>query len=241
MIFARTAAMAFNRYTDRAIDKLNPRTNNREIPAGIIKPASALFFVVLSCMLFVMVCFTINKLCFYLSPVALFIVLGYSYAKRFTALCHFILGLGLSLAPVGAYLAVTGSFHIYPVAIGFAVLFWVSGFDIIYALQDTDFDLENKLFSIPVTAGKNNALWISGMVHFLAGIMLLSTVYFLTVEKSHFDGLTWAGAVIFNAMLIYQHVIIRRYGLSRVDMAFFTTNGIASIFFGSFFILDFFL
>lgn len=240
MVFARTSAMAFNRYIDRDIDKLNPRTSQREIPSGIISPKSALVFILLSCVMFVAVCFTINRLCFYLSPVALFIILGYSYAKRFTALCHFILGLGLSLAPVGAYLAVTGVFHLYPVAIGVAVLLWVAGFDIIYALQDATFDQQNKLYSIPVAAGTNRSLRISGMVHVLAGIILWSVVYMLYSENSIFGGLIWTGAIIFNVMLCYQHIIIRRFGMSRVDMAFFTTNGIASVLFGLFFILDFF-
>jgi 4-hydroxybenzoate polyprenyltransferase len=240
MIFARTAAMAFNRFADRDIDIVNPRTSSREIPAGIIKPSSALVFVLLSCVLFVFVSFTINKVCFYLSPVALFVVLGYSYAKRFTALCHFILGLGLSLAPIGAFLAVTGYFHDFPVLIGVAVLLWVSGFDIIYALQDASFDSKNNLHSVPVLMGEQMSLWLSRSVHLLAGLILLYIVYLLSVDGETFSVYIWVGAIIFNIMLIYQHLIISRFGLSRVDLAFFTTNGIASIFFGLFFVLDFF-
>src|SRR5690349_9914322 len=140
MVFARSAAMAFNRYLDRKFDAKNPRTAIREIPAGILKANSVLWFTIISSALFVLCTWFINPLCFYLSPVALFVVLFYSYTKRFTPLCHLVLGLGLSLAPIGAYIAVTGIFDIVPVLYSFAVLFWVSGFDIIYALQDEDFD-----------------------------------------------------------------------------------------------------
>ena len=135
MVFARSAAMAFNRYVDRKIDKANERTANvREIPNGTIKPTSALVFVIINCVLFIATTYFINPLCFYLSPIALLVVLGYSYTKRFTALCHLVLGIGLGLAPIGAYLAVTGVFDWLPLYFSFAVLFWVSGFDIIYAL-----------------------------------------------------------------------------------------------------------
>ncbi len=145
MIFARSAAMAFNRYLDRDIDILNERTSNREIPAGIIQPKSALIFIFVNVLLFVVTTWWINPICFYLSPVALMVILGYSYTKRFTALCHFVLGLGLSFAPIGAYLAVTGHFDWVPVLYSLAVLCWVSGFDIIYAMQDKSFDKERCL------------------------------------------------------------------------------------------------
>ncbi|MCK5730628.1 MAG: putative 4-hydroxybenzoate polyprenyltransferase, partial [Draconibacterium sp.] len=154
MIFARNAAMGFNRYLDRKIDKLNPRTAVREIPSGILSPKSVLFFVILNSILFVVATWFINSLCFYLSPVALFVILFYSFTKRFTPLCHFVLSLGLAIAPVGAYLAVAGKFEWLPVVTGFIVFFWVSGFDIIYALQDEEFDKELKLKSIPTLFGK---------------------------------------------------------------------------------------
>jgi 4-hydroxybenzoate polyprenyltransferase len=154
MLFARSAAMAFNRWLDKDIDAKNPRTIIREIPAGIVKANSALIFVIISSILFILCTWFINPLCFWLSPIALMVILGYSFTKRFTSLCHIVLGLGLSLAPVGAYLAVTGSFALPPVLIGLSVLFWVAGFDIIYALQDEEFDKENKLFSIPVSFGR---------------------------------------------------------------------------------------
>ena len=150
MIFARSAAMGFNRYLDREIDKDNPRTIGREIPAGIISAKAALGFVIIVSLLFILTTWFINPLVFALSPVALLITLGYSYTKRFTFLCHFVLGLGLALAPIGAYLAAGGGFDLVPVLYSFAVLFWVSGFDIIYALQDEDFDKAHGLNSIPV-------------------------------------------------------------------------------------------
>ena len=167
MVFARSAAMAFNRYIDRDIDTANPRTSEiREIPNGSIKPNAALIFVIINSLLFIATTFLINPICFYLSPIALLVVLGYSYTKRFTALCHLVLGLGLSLAPIGAYLAVSGEFSVIPLLFSAAVLFWVSGFDIIYSLQDEEFDKNQKLHSIPVLIGKKNALMISNLLHF---------------------------------------------------------------------------
>ncbi|MGQ0827636.1 MAG: UbiA-like polyprenyltransferase, partial [Bacteroidota bacterium] len=147
MVFARSAAMAFNRFVDREFDQLNERTAIREIPAGIIKPGNALLFVIANCILFIVTTYFINRLCFYLSPIALAVILGYSLTKRFTALCHLILGIGLALAPIGAYLAVAGKFDWLPLFFSFAVLFWVSGFDIIYALQDEEFDRSKNLKS----------------------------------------------------------------------------------------------
>src|SRR5215210_6200859 len=172
MITARSAAMAFNRYLDKNFDAENPRTAIREIPAGIISANHALIFVIFNCAAFVICTYFINTICFFLSPVALFIILFYSYTKRFTALCHLVLGLGLSLAPIGAYLAVTGNFNILPVLFSFAVLFWVSGFDIIYALQDVDFDLSQNLYSIPSVLGKQKALRWSEVLHMLSALFV---------------------------------------------------------------------
>ena len=149
MVFARNAAMGFNRYLDRNFDKMNQRTASREIPSGILSPKSVLFFVAVNSLLFIIATFFINRLCFYLSPVALFVILFYSYTKRFTPLCHFVLSLGLAIAPMGAYLAVSGRFDWLPLMLSFVVFFWVSGFDIIYALQDEEFDKNSKLKSIP--------------------------------------------------------------------------------------------
>ena len=235
MIFARSAAMAFNRYLDANFDAKNPRTAVREIPAGILKANSVLLFVIMCCMLFIACCFFINSICFYLSPLALFVVLFYSYTKRFTALCHLVLGVGLSLAPIGAYLAVTGQFNLLPILFSFTVLFWVSGFDIIYALQDEAFDRSQNLHSIPALLGKKNALHISELLHLLsAACVLYAGVY------GHLGIWYWIGVGIFISLLIYQHLLVKPDDLRKVNMAFFTTNGIASVVFAIFVILDLF-
>ena len=236
MIFARSAAMAFNRYLDRTFDAKNPRTAIREIPKGIISANKALIFTIVSCALFLVACFFINKLCFYLAPVALFVVLGYSYTKRFTPLCHLILGLGLSLAPIGAYLAVTGKFDLLPILFSLAVIFWVSGFDIIYALQDVEFDQSQKLYSMPVWLGKEKALHISELFHLLSATAVVGAGFY-----GHFGWLYWIGVLIFGGMLIYQHSIVKPDDLKKVNIAFMTANGIASIVFAIFVIADLFL
>ena len=182
----------------------------------------------------------INPLCFMLSPVALAVVLGYSFTKRFTALCHFVLGIGLSLAPIGAYLAVTGKFALLPILYSIAVLLWVSGFDIIYALQDEDFDKSLKLNSIPVLLGTKGALQLSNILHFICGLVIIYAVFTVNTEGSSFGYLHIIGAAIFIGLLIYQHTLVKAHDLSKINMAFFTTNGIASVVYGSLFILDFF-
>ncbi len=233
MVFARTAAMAFNRYIDRKYDEQNSRTVVREIPAGIIKPGNALLFVIILCLLFVATTYFINSLCFYLSPVALLVVLGYSITKRFTALCHLILGIGLSLAPIGAYLAVTGKFSWLPLFFSFAVLFWVSGFDIIYALQDEEFDKSKNLKSIPVWLGKRRALLFSDLLHIISTSFILYAGWY-----AHFNLWYWIGATLFVSLLIYQHSIVKPTDLSKVNIAFFTTNGIASVLFAVCVLMD---
>lgn len=236
MVFARNAAMAFNRYLDKSFDAKNPRTAIREIPSGILKANNVLLFTIINCVLFIACTFFINKLCFYLSPVALLVVLGYSYTKRFTPLCHLILGLGLSLAPIGAYLAVTGQFSLVPIIFSFIVLFWVSGFDIIYALQDEEFDKENKLYSIPAALGKKNALTISRILH----VMSAACVVFAGIQ-GNFGLWYWIGGVLFGGLLIYQHTLVKPNDLKKVNLAFFTTNGIASVVFAIFVIADLFI
>ena len=235
MVFARNAAMGFNRYIDRDIDARNSRTAIREIPKGIIKPSSALAFVLLNVILFITATWFINKLTFFLSPIALAVILGYSFTKRFTSFCHLVLGLGLSLAPLGAYLSVTGEFHWLPLVFSGIVLTWSAGFDIIYALQDEYFDKEEELKSIPVLVGKQRALFISIGLHALSGFLVL------------FAGITanlgmwyWIGAVAFLIMLVYQHLLVKPSDLSKVNLAFFTSNGIASMIYAVFFLLDFY-
>lgn len=238
MIFARSAAMAFNRYLDRDIDEQNPRTAVREIPAGVISARSALFFVIGNGLLFIATTWFINPLCFVLSPLALLVILGYSYTKRFTYLCHFVLGLGLALAPIGAYLAVVGRFDWIPLMYSFAVLFWVSGFDIIYALQDEEFDKSLQLNSIPVKLGKANALRLSSLLHICCGAFIIGAAFLLTQTYPSFSILLWLASGLFIALLIYQHTLVKPNDLSRVNLAFFTTNGVASVVFGLLLILD---
>ncbi|TCK83536.1 UbiA-like polyprenyltransferase [Albibacterium bauzanense] len=233
MVFARNAAMAFNRYLDRDIDAMNPRTAMRDIPAGKISASQALTFTLLNCALFIATTWFINPLCFYLSPIALAVVLGYSYTKKFTALCHIVLGIGLGLAPLGAYLAVTGTFNIVPVFYSLAVIFWVSGFDIIYALQDEEFDKDHELNSIPAFFGTKNALHISEIFHILSAIFITLPIFYLDL-----GWLYYIGVLFYILLLIYQHIIISPTDLRRVNKAFMTTNGIASVIFALFFLLD---
>jgi 4-hydroxybenzoate polyprenyltransferase len=229
MITARSAAMGFNRYLDRHFDQLNPRTAIREIPAGIIKAEKALGFVIVNSLIFIIATYFINTICFYLSPVALFVILFYSYTKRFTYLCHLVLGVGLSLAPIGAYLAVTGAFNILPLLFSFAIIFWVSGFDIIYSLQDAEFDASHSLYSMPSHWGGDKALSMARVFHFISGVFLW-TAYFV----GDFHWLYLIGLLLFNSMLIYQQSIVTPTDLSKVNLAFMTANGIASIVFSIF-------
>ena len=236
MVFARSAAMAFNRYLDRSFDAKNPRTAIREIPTGIIKANSVLLFTIVNCLLFIACTFFINRLCFLLSPVALLVVLGYSYTKRFTPLCHLVLGLGLSLAPIGAYLAVTGKFSLLPILFSLSVIFWVSGFDIIYALQDEEFDKSQKLYSIPSWLGKAKALRVSELLHLLSAACVIVAGFY-----GSFGWLYWIGVAVFSGMLIYQHSIVKPTDLRKVNLAFMTANGIASVVFAIFVIADLFI
>lgn len=233
MFLARNAAMSFNRWADKEIDKKNPRTSNREIPAEIIKPLYALLFCIINALLFIIATWFINPLCFYLSPLALIIVLGYSLTKRFTSLSHFVLGLGLALAPTGAYLAVTGQFSITPVLLSLAVLLWVTGFDIIYALQDEDFDRIHQLRSVPVALGKKKSLWLSLILHIGSSLILVAAGL-----QQNFNYIYWIGWGIFSVLLFYQHTLVKPNDLSRVNLAFFTLNGIASLIFALFAISD---
>jgi 4-hydroxybenzoate polyprenyltransferase len=236
MINARSAAMAFNRYLDRHFDAQNPRTAIREIPAGIIVSESALRFVIGNSLLFILATYFINTICFFLSPVALFVILFYSYTKRFTALCHVVLGVGLSLAPIGAYLAITGYFAWLPILFSLTVLCWVSGFDIIYALQDEQFDRSQQLHSIPVALGKVKALIVSELLHLLSAAFVCTAGYL-----GNFGSLYWCGVTVFIGMLVYQHRLVKPSDLSKVNIAFMTANGIASVVFAVFVLLDIFI
>lgn len=236
MVTARNAAMGFNRWLDRDIDAANPRTVTREIPAGVISAQRALWFVILNAVAFVATTALINPLCLWLSPVALAVVLGYSYTKRFTALCHLVLGTGLALAPVGAFVAVTGQFAIHVIVLGAAVLCWVSGFDIIYALQDDEFDRGHKLHSIPAHFGRKQALLISRSLHIVC-VTLLAVMG----NEAGAGWLFWAGFAVFSALIVYQHSIVRADDLSRVNLAFGTTNGVASVVFAAFVLADLYL
>jgi 4-hydroxybenzoate polyprenyltransferase len=233
MVFARNAAMGFNRYIDREYDKKNQRTKNREIPTGKISPNAALGFVILNCILFCVTTRLINDLAFYLSFVALAVVLGYSYTKRFTSLCHFVLGVGLSIAPAGAYIAVTGELTLFPILLSGLVFFWSSGFDILYAMTDYEFDSENRLHSMPVALGPKNAMILSIAVHIIS-ILIAIWAGFLSAGGFFY----WTGCIAFAGLLIYQHTIISPTNLKRINTAFGLTNGIASVCFAAFSIID---
>lgn len=236
MVFARNAAMAFNRYADRIIDENNPRTAMREIPAKQIKPISALIFTIINSLLFIITTFFINKTVFYLSPVALIIILLYSYTKRFTFISHFFLGLGLAIAPAGAYLAVNESLEVSIIILSAIVLCWTAGFDILYSLQDEDFDRKNKLFSIPARFGRKNALLISSVIHFVCTALLI--LFNITFDS---NWIMWIGSVLFISLLIYQHAIVKVNDISRINLAFGTTNGVASVIFVLFAVLSLYL
>ncbi len=212
MVFARNAAMGFNRYADHKVDSMNPRTDRREIPAGIISPRSALVFVIANSILFIAAAGFVNKLTMFLSPLALVIILGYSLTKRFTSLSHFFLGLALSLAPVGAYISVTGKFDTVPVLYSFVVLFWVSGFDIIYSLQDSEFDINNKLLSIPVSLGVKQSLILSAFLHLLAIVFVVSSGLI-----SGAGLLYWLGTLIFSVSFRYNKQLCRCIFLCLCD------------------------
>ena len=232
MVCARTAAMAFNRYIDHEFDAKNARTAVREIPSGKISPRAALVFCIVNALCFMIAAYFLNFLCFVLSPVALAVILGYSYTKRFTAWCHIILGLGLSLSPVGAYIAVTGEFAVLPIIFSFIVLTWTGGFDILYALQDEDFDKSHALHSVPSRFGRAKSLRISIALHSLTLVLVVLAGY-----VGNFSLFYWIGATLFCACLVFQHAIVSPQNISRINLAFATTNGCASIVFGGFTIL----
>ena len=224
MVFARNVAMGFNRWADRDIDARNPRTADREIPAGIVKPHAAMAFVIINALLFILVAATINPLTAWLSPVALAVVMAYSLCKRFTSLSHLVLGLALGIAPVGAYIAVRGEFSLEACILSLVVLTWTGGFDIIYALQDADFDRQEGLHSIPARFTPRSSLGISITLHVVS---VAALVWFATFLPS--SVWTWAGVGIFAAILTLEHILVTPTRTRHIGIAFGTLNGLASL------------
>jgi 4-hydroxybenzoate polyprenyltransferase len=224
MIGGRSAAMGFNRIIDRNIDAINPRTVKREIPAGKIRARDALVFSVASFGLMFFAAYMLNPLCFKLSPVAAAVLVAYSYTKRFTSLSHVVLGISISGAPLGAWIAVRGSFDIGILPLVFAVVFWLSGFDILYALQDVEFDRSHGLYSIPRKLGIRYALLISRCLHLATWLLLV-----LNGLIFHLGVLYYGGMILVGILLIYEHSLVKENDLSRLDMAFFNMNGYISV------------
>ena len=226
MVGARTAAMGLNRLIDAAIDARNPRTAGRAIPAGLIGKGTTLLFILASLILMLVAAGQLNRLCLFLSPLAIFFLLLYSYCKRFTSLAHVVLGLCLSAAPLGAWVAIRGSIDLPALILGGAVLFWVAGFDILYALQDLEYDRSAGLHSIPVLLGVEGSLWAARIFHMVMLGLLLALFSLMQMGP-------WfmAGILITAAMLLYEHWLLRNGDLTRLDAAFFNMNGYISVVF----------
>lgn len=224
MIGARSAAMTFNRIVDLRYDRLNPRTGARALPSGALSMSFALVFTILMSGLFIFAAAQLNPICFYLSFPTLAILLFYSYTKRFTALSHLFLGLAIGLAPLAAWLAVSGKFDWPPVLLSAAVMFWVAGFDVIYALQDLEFDRKNRLFSIPARLGPGRALTVSTAFHVATIVLLLATALWTQLGT-----IAYAGIAVVAGILVWEHRIVKPNDLSRVNVAFFSLNGYVSI------------
>ncbi len=224
MVFARNVAMGFNRWADRDIDKENPRTAEREIPAGKISPRNAMIFIVVNAVLFVATACTINLLTAILSPVALAVIMFYSYCKRFTALAHIVLGLSLAIAPAGAFIAVTGTLTWEVCLLSLLVLTWCGGFDIIYALQDAEFDRKRGLHSIPSTFSVATSLYISIVLHCVSVAALAG--FALVLPQSW---VLWCGVALFTAILVAEHILVTPKRQRSIGIAFGTLNGLASL------------
>jgi len=233
MVGARSAAMGFNRLVDRGVDGANPRTMNRELPRGIVSVRVVTMFVLLSGAVLIVAAYQLNSLCFYLSPLVLAVLLFYSYTKRFTWTSHLFLGLCLGGAPLGAWVAVTGRFDLPPVVLGFAVLSWVAGFDILYACQDRDFDIGHGLHSIPARFGISTALMIAKFLHLASVLLLLWVGLLLGLHLVYF-----LGVACISGLLIYEHVVVRPEDLSRLGMAFLTMNSAVSVVYFCFTLAD---
>jgi 4-hydroxybenzoate polyprenyltransferase len=224
MVGARSGAMGTNRIADRYLDSLNPRTRDRALPQGRIALGEAVAFVVVSFAVFLFSAWMLNPLCFALAPLAILIVCGYSYTKRFTAGSHLVLGLSLALAPIGAWVAVRGEIAAPALVLGLGVLFWVAGFDILYAFQDIDFDRRTGLFSIPAWLGTAKGLTIAAIFHGLMVCCLAALIPLLRLGPVYGVGLACAAI-----LLLYEHRLVHRHGLARLDTAFFNVNGVLSI------------
>jgi 4-hydroxybenzoate polyprenyltransferase len=221
---ARTAAMAFNRLVDRDIDGANPRTRDREIPRGLLSANFVRALVVASCAVFVACAALLGRLPLLLSPVALGLALGYSYVKRFSSLCHLVLGAAIAFAPGGAWIGVGAPVTLAPWLLVCAVASWVAGFDVLYSLQDEHFDRSAGLYSIPARVGTVGALWISGLLHVITVACLLTAG--LTLARG---GAYYAGCLVVAAILAYEHALVRPSDLSKLDKAFFDLNGYVSV------------
>lgn len=224
MVGARSGAMGLNRIIDIDIDRKNPRTASRELPQGIISLTEALVFVVVSFGLMIFSAYMLNPLCLKLSPVAIIVLILYSYTKRFTWASHFVLGLAIAAAPLGAWIAVRGTLDIEIIVLGIAIVFWLAGFDILYALQDIDFDKEHGLYSIPKRFGISKSLYLSRTFHIIT--FMLFVINGLIFELS---GFYWAGILITAGLLLYEHSLIKKDDLRKLNMAFFNMNGYISM------------
>jgi len=224
MVSARSAAMGLNRVIDRKIDSANPRTREREIPSGRIRIRDAILFVSVSLVVFVLAAFMLNPLCLKLSPLALAVLFIYSYTKRFTYLSHFVLGIAISAAPLGAWIAVRGTIDIEIIPLGIAVVFWLAGFDTIYALQDIEFDRAHGLYSIPQRFGVRKALLLSRLFHSITMLLLIFTG--ILFDRGAFF---WTGMAVAGLLFLYEHSLLKPHDLSRLNMAFFNMNGYISI------------
>ncbi len=233
MVGARSGAMAMNRLADQEIDARNPRTRERALPKGLVRRGEVILLMLGSFALFLFAAARLNPLCLKLAPFAMAVLILYSYTKRFTFLSHLILGLALAMAPLGAWIAVTGEVAAAPVVLGLAVLFWVAGFDILYAMADIDFDRASGLYSIPARFGAASGMAISRTLHALTLLLLLLLIFLLGLRSFYL-----AGVLLASGFLVYEHLLLIRYGLKRLDAAFFTANGLLSITLFCFTLLD---
>lgn len=233
MVGARSAAMGVNRYADAEIDARNPRTASREIPVGNISKKATLFYILVSLALYFTAAFMLNRLTAILSPIPALIFILYAYAKRFTNFCHIILGIALGLAPICAWIAVTGSIDTAPFILGGAVILWVAGFDILYAIQDIEYDRKEGLHSIPAVFGTSGSLIIARILHFAAICLFISLMAFTNLGYIYL-----AGVLLSGALMAYEHSLVSKDDLSKLNMAFFNMNAYISITIMIFTIID---